>query len=136
MKDSGTFGNDAHVLAASESKVRARFGSSFSDADINQIECLAWADYRRQNPTGSLDPDKFARYAADAYGGLKITSTPEGAAISVDDKPWTDPTNAQEACRIGVRRVKLSKSGYQDETGEAKVQQGQWTVFHKDLKPK
>ena len=80
--------DDWGVLRGAQSKLRANFSDSFSDSDIRELDCLAWQEYRKKNPDGKLDLDKFAAYAAANYGGLRVRSTPEGAAIAVDNLPW------------------------------------------------
>src|SRR6266849_5457498 len=122
---------DWDVLMGAQPKLRSHFQESFSDSDIQQVECLAWADYRKQNPKGQLVLDRFAEYAAENYGGLKVRSRPAGAAIAVDNLPWDGPTDAQNMCSVGTRHVRLSKPGYYDEVGDAVVNQGQWTIFEK-----
>lgn len=128
--------DDWAVLRSSQGKVRSHYPESFSDSDIRQIECLAWAEYREHNPSGQLDLDGFAKFASESFGGLKVRSRPDGAAIVVDDVSWVGPTNAQNMCKVGTRHIRLSKPGYYDATGDAIVKQGDWTVFDKDLQPK
>ena len=127
---------DWNVLMGAQPKLRSRFPESFSNSDIQQVECQAWADYRKQNPNGQLDLDSFAKYAAENYGGLKVHSRPAGAAIVVDNLPWDGPTDAQNMCGVGTRHVRLSRPGYYDEVGDADVKQGQWTIFERDLREK
>jgi hypothetical protein len=128
--------DDWGVLVGAQRKLRSRFPESFSNSDIQQVDCQAWADYRKQNPNGQLDLDSFAKYAAENYGGLKVRSRPAGAAIAVDNLAWDGPTDAQNMCSVGTRHVRLSKPGYYDEVGDAVVKQGQWTIFEKDLREK
>src|ERR1700674_117528 len=127
---------DWDVLMSAQPKLRSRFPESFSNSEIQQVECQAWADYRKQNPNGHLNLDGFAEYAAENYGGLKGHSRPAGAAIAVDNLPWEGPTDAQNMCVVGTRHVRLSKPGYYDALGDADVKQGQWTVFERDLREK
>jgi PEGA domain len=127
---------DWSVLVNAQPKLRSRFPESFGNSDIQQVECQAWADYRKQYPNGHLDLDSFAKYAAENYGGLKVHSKPAGAEIAVDNLPWDGPTNAQNMCRVGTRHVRLSKPGYYDAVGDADVKQGQWAIFERDLKEK
>lgn len=126
---------DWDVLMGAQPKLRARFTESFNNSDIQQVECQAWADYRKQNPNGRLDLDSFAKYAEN-YGGLRVRSRPAGAAISIDNLSWDGPTDAQNMCRVGARHVRLSKPGYYDEIGDADVKQGQWAIFERDLRKK
>jgi hypothetical protein len=128
--------DDRGVLKKAEAKLRTGFDASFSDSDVKHIECRAWQEYRERNPNGKLDLDRFAAYAAANYGGLRIRSKPEGAAIVVDNTSWEGPTDAQNMCSVGTRHIILSKPGYYDEAGDAVVKQGAWTVFEKDLRPK
>jgi hypothetical protein len=127
---------EVRVFQAAQPKIRAHFSATFSDSDIQQIECDGWRDYRKLHPGEQLDADKFLKFASENFGGLKVTSNPDGAAIRVDDKPWSDATNTQSSCKVGIRHVKLTKPGYQDELGDAIVKEGQWTLFHRDLKKK
>jgi hypothetical protein len=127
---------EAEFLGAVQPKLRAHFSRSFKDADVGQIECDGWSDYMKLYPHEQPDTDKFLKFVSENFGGLKVTSTPDGAAIEVDGKPWSDTTNAQNSCRVGVRHVKLTKPGYQEEVGEAIVKEGQWTLFQRDLKKK
>jgi PEGA domain-containing protein len=127
---------DLSVVQRAEPKLRERYPVSFSDADVQHIATQSWMDFRTQHPNDKLDLDKFAKLASESYGGLKVTSTPNGAAIEVDSRLWDDPTNAQSSCRTGTRHIKLSKPGYDDAEGDAVVVEGQWTLFHKDLKKK
>ncbi len=128
--------DDWGVLRGARAKLRASFSDTFSDSDIRELDCLAWQEYRKENPNGKLDLDKFAAYAAANYGGLRVRSTPEGAAIIVDNSAWDGPTDAQNMCTVGTRHVVLSKPGYYDESGDIVVQQGQWANFERTLKPK
>jgi hypothetical protein len=124
------------VLRGAEAELRTRFSKSFSASDIKQVECRAWQDYRERHPEGKLDLDSFSAYAADNYGGLRVRSRPEGAAIVVDTKPWDGPTDSQNMCSIGTRHIVLSKPGYYDEAGDAIVKHGELTIFQRDLKPR
>jgi hypothetical protein len=128
--------DDLTELRGAQAKVRSKFDASFSDTDVQMVECRAWQDYRREHPNEKLDLDRFVTYAAANYGGLRVRSTPEGAAIIVDNTPWDGPTDAQNMCTVGTRHVVLKKPGYYDETGDAMVKQGGWTVFERTLKPK
>lgn len=134
--DRSTLDKDLPVVEDAEEKVRRGYPHSFSDSDITHITAYAWMDFRKRQPSGQLDSDRFVKFTLESYGGLKITSTPTGAAIEVDAKPWSDPTDAQGSCRTGKRQIKLSKAGYKDEIGFATVNEGQWTLFHRDLKKK
>lgn len=135
-KSGQRFAEDFDVLRSAQTKLRSRFPEGFSNSDIKQVECQAWVDYREQNPNGHLHLDDFAKYAAENYGGLRVRSRPDGAAILVDNVPWDGPTNAQNMCSVGTRHVRLSKPGYNDELGDADVKQGQWTIFERDLREK
>jgi len=127
---------DFAVIQSADAKVRSKFDASFSDTDVRVVECRAWQEYRRQHPNEPLDLDRFAAYAAANYGGLKVRSTPEGAAIIIDNTPWEGPTDAQNMCSVGTRHVTLKKEGYWDESGDAIVKEGEWTVFERTLKAK
>ena len=127
---------DWKVLKGAQAIVRSRFSADFSNTDIEKVECAAWAIYRTHSPEGKLDLDSFAKYAAASFGGLKVNSRPEGAAIVVDNIAWDGPTDASNMCSVGTRHVVLSKPGYYDESGDAVVKQGQWTIFQRDLQPK
>lgn len=92
-------------------------------------------DFRVQNTQAALDSQSFGEFAS-GYGGLRITSAPDGASIEVDKKKWDSNTNTQDGAAVGERQIKLSKSGYEDEYGTAVVIKGKWTLFHRDLKKK
>jgi len=127
---------DMRVFQSAQPKLRAHFSGGFSDPDIQRIECEGWRDYKKLHRGEQLDADKFLKFASENFGGLKVTSNPDGAAIKVDDKLWSDATNAQSSCKVGTRHIRLTKPGYQDGVGDAIVKEGQWTLFHKDLKKK
>jgi hypothetical protein len=129
-----TLDQDLHLVDNVESKVRAYYPKTFSDEDVQRITVQTWIDLRQAKPEGPLDLDRFERYALESFGGLRITSQPEGAAIEVDQRPWADSTDAQSSCRTGNRHIKLSKDGYEDEVGDAVVKEGQWTLFNRTLK--
>lgn len=128
--------SDWDVIMGAQLKLRRRFPVSFTNSDIQQVECQAWAEYRKKTPKGHLDLESFAEYAAENYGGLKVQSRPAGAAITVDNLPWDGPTDAQNMCGVGTRHVRLAKPGYYDEVGEADVKKGQWTIFERALREK
>jgi hypothetical protein len=127
---------DLPVVENAEQKLRAFYPASFSDSQVRHINTLAWMDYRDDHPNGKLDLDTFAKFAYESYGGLEVTSTPSGASIVVDSKPWGDLTDVKSSCRTGKRHITLSKQGYEDAEGDTVVTEGQWTIFHKDLNKK
>ena len=86
--------------------------------------------------TVALPPDGATRPHPVAQSFLRVRSTPEGAAIAVDNLPWDGPTDAQNMCTVGSRHVVLSKPGYYDENGDVVVQQGHWAKFERTLRPK
>jgi PEGA domain-containing protein len=127
---------DLAVVQNAEPRLREHYPNTFTDSDVWHIAADAWVGFREKQPKEQLDVDKFAKLASESYGGLKITSKPDGAAIEVDSKRWDDPTNARGSCHTGTRLIKLSKSGYQTVAGNAVVTEGKWTLFHRDLKAK
>jgi hypothetical protein len=131
-----TLNQDLALVERTEPTLRRRYPKTFSDADIRDITASAWMDFRERQPNEPIDLDKFAKFALESYGGLRITSKPIGAAIDVDSKPWSDTTNAQSSCRTGTRSIKLTKPGYEDEVGNAIVSEGRWTSFHRNLRKK
>jgi hypothetical protein len=131
-----TLDSDLPLIISVEPKVRAHYPSSFSDIDVQHITIKTWMEFRQSKPEGPLDMPKFEQYAMESFGGLQITSQPEGAAIEVDLRQWADTTNSQSSCRTGTRHIKLSKEGYEDELGDAIVTEGRWTMFNRTLKKK
>jgi hypothetical protein len=131
--NANTLEQDLPLVDGVERKIRAHYPKTFSDENIQQITIQTWADLRKREPNGALNMTGFEQYALQSFGGLQITSQPEGAAIEVDDKPWSDTTNAQSSCRTGTRHIKLSKDGYKDAVGDAVVTEGRWTVFNRTL---
>lgn len=131
-----TLAHDLPVVESAEPRLRGAFPATFSDSEVRQINTSAWVDYRAEHPNDKLDLDGFAKLASQSYGGLRITSNPSGASIEVDSRAWDDLTDAQSTCRTGTRHIRLSKDGYEEADGDVLIVEGQWTVFHKDLKKK
>lgn len=133
-----TLRNDRTAIRAAYWKLKVfysdkQFGQS--DTELSEITGRAWFEFRENNSKSRLTSDEVVALG-QGYGGLKIESDPQGAAIRVDDKGWTEPTNAESATRTGERAIRLSKLGYQDENGTAVVKQGEWTTFFRKLKKK
>lgn len=133
-----TLRNDRTAIGAAYWKLKVfysdkQFGQS--DTELLEITGRAWFEFREKDSKSRLTSDEFVALG-QGYGGLKIKSDPPGAAIRVDDKAWTEPTNTEGATRTGERAIRLSKPGYQDISGAAVVKQGQWTTFFRKLKKK
>jgi len=131
-----TLEKDTFQVREAEPSVKKLFKKgALSDEDVQLISISAWKDYRQEQPKGEFSIDRYVNLV-DEFGLLVITSTPNGAAIKVDGRPWEDPTNARNGARAGVRTVRLSKPGFEDAVGDVDVKKGESTLFHADLKPK
>ena len=132
-----TIRQDISVIRVAEPLLHERLAQEGrGDVDVRMITSAAWREFRRDHPNERLEKDKFIKFAAEEFGILEVTSTPNEADIRVDAKPWADKTDAENGVRVGTRHVTISKSGYEDAEGDSEVKKGGHTLFDADLKPK
>jgi hypothetical protein len=129
-----TINEDRGTIVSAQKEVRKYYASRGFDACAgDEATALAWRDFRRSKPTGTLDKAMLIQQASEGFGGLRIFSDPPGATIWVDDKRWERPTNYGGLTHVGKRTIVLSLSGYKNSEGEKEVVAGQWVEFRKKL---
>jgi hypothetical protein len=127
-------GEDFATLVTAQKRLQSAYEKRGLDScDSTEATVLAWRYIRARQPNGHLDEDALVKFAGEGFGGLKIVSTPPGAAIRVDSKPWDRPTNTMSWTRVGTRTITLSRDGYEDSQGEQVVVAGTVVEYQRKL---
>jgi hypothetical protein len=105
---------------------------TYSKQDVARIMTLAWIGYRRENPSKLLSTSSFIQLST-SFGQLTVTSSPDGASITVDTNLWDGSTNRTDWTESGDRTVKLMKEKCQPEEGKVTVVAGGHATFHRNL---
>ena len=66
-------------------------------------------------------------------GDIHVTSNPSGASITLDGSSQGVTPKELSGISAGSHTIKLSKSGYNDDTGTVTVTAGQTTDYHREL---
>jgi hypothetical protein len=128
----------SNTLAVQEAdkEIRTAFSNiGLKDPSIDRIEFTAWSNFSKEHPNASFTEASFKTYALSRFGGLHVQSTPDKAAVWVNNEPW-GLAPAEEGVPIGTKHIKLHLEGYLDAEGDVEVTPGKMVVFAKVLQKK
>ncbi len=131
-----TVPSDADILVDGEVKGRRTWTGALG-AGSYQVECRQ-AGHRATQQSITVEENVSRTYTLQApspiTGMLSVISEPLGAHIAIDGKDYgTTPQNIDNLL-IGSHQIKLSKSGYTDQTQAVTVKEGEMSEVNITLK--
>jgi len=88
--------------------------ASLSDVDSGRLLATVWTDYRIEKPKSKFDFGEAKIISlANAYGGVRVKTTPKGASVLVDGVKWDGLTLLTGFTKAGSRRIRIELTGFQ-----------------------
>jgi PEGA domain-containing protein len=130
-----TIEQDKRALRLAFPFVWSHARSQLSDSDTGVLLATVWTDYRSKyfGSISALDDDKVIALA-NGYGGVRVTTTPKGATVWVDDKKWEGQTELTAFTTAGKRTIRVGGlSGYKDDKEKIEVVPGTILEIKREL---
>jgi hypothetical protein len=128
-----TVNQDATRLTRADHGVRPYYRQrGFSDEQVNKIHELALTEIRHNDPNGTVTLAAYKK-AVEDFGAIKIDTTPPGAEVRLDGKPWDEPTSTTALTHSGSRMIQLFKPGYKSVNDSVTVVAGASVTFSRTL---